>query len=79
MNAKELLTKEHIGRMLVIRSKIHGTRSTGIFQGIRISEWNGSDGFYFINGMIGETPQDMFQIPVKHLFDIELLDSCEIK
>lgn len=78
MNAKELLTKEHIGKRVTVQSIKHGTISSGIFQGVKISEWDGSEVFCFTDGIIGETPQGIFQFPVSGLSDEILLASEEV-
>ncbi len=39
---------------------------SGIYEGIRLSEWTGEPVHFFRDGIIGETPQHCFTIPVSH-------------
>jgi hypothetical protein len=40
------------------------TRSFGVYQGVRPSEWDGTDVHFFTDGMIGATAQKCFTFPV---------------
>jgi hypothetical protein len=75
MNSKELMTAKHIGKRVAIQSIEFGIISFGTFEGIKVSEWDGSSVFSFTDGFIGDTAQKCFQFPVSDLADTILLNS----
>jgi len=73
MDMKELLTNAHIGKRVTIQSIPYDTISTGIYQGVTLSEWTNEYVFTFKDGFIGNFPEYLFTFPLTEIDDTILL------
>ena len=49
---------------LVVGTRVVGVDFSGVYQGVRASEWDGEPVHFFTDGIIGTTPQGCFAFPV---------------
>jgi len=68
-----VLNDSHIGKYVTVQSKRFGTKSSGIYEGVRASQWDKAPYHYFRNGIIGETPQGLHGYPVAQSDDHVLI------